>query len=106
MAENFPNGGVFLFDEDLRCQIVSGSGFAPIDTDPEDLVGNTIYQVEPYSEETIETLESLMQSTVAGNKETVELTYENHVYNLQTAPIRDDEGEVIGGLYITQDITE
>ncbi|PSQ65808.1 MAG: PAS domain-containing sensor histidine kinase, partial [Halobacteriales archaeon SW_9_67_24] len=38
--------------------------------------------------------------------ETVELTYENHVYTLQTAPIRDDEGEVIGGLYITQDITE
>ena len=106
LAENFPNGGVFLFDEELRYQIVSGSGFGPIDTDPKDLVGNTIYQVEPYSEETIETLKPIMESTLAGDKETVELTYENHVYNLQTAPIRDDEGEVIGGLYITQDITE
>ena len=106
LAENFPNGGVFLFDEDLRYRIVSGSGFAPIDTDPEDLVGNTIYQVEPCSEGTVETLKPIMESTVAGNKETVELTYENHVYTLQTAPIRDDEGEVIGGLYITQDITE
>jgi PAS domain S-box-containing protein len=106
LAENFPNGGVFLFDEDLRYRIVSGSGFAPIDTDPEDLVGNTIYQVETHSEGTVETLKPIMESTVAGNKETVELTYENHVYTLQTAPIRDDEGEVIGGLYITQDITE
>jgi PAS domain S-box-containing protein len=106
LAENFPNGGVFLFDEDLQYQIVSGSGFAPINTDPEDLVGNTIYEVEPYTEETVETLEPIMESTVAGNEETVELTYENHTYKLQAVPVHNDDSDVIGGLYITQDITE
>jgi len=105
LAENFPNGGVFFFDEDLRYQIVSGSGFAPIDTGPEDLVGNTIYEVEPYSEETIEILEPVMQATLVGNKETIELSYEGRVYQLRSVPIRDDD-EVIAGLYITQDITE
>jgi len=36
----------------------------------------------------------------------VELTYEGHAYKLRAVPVRDDDGEVIGGLYITQDITE
>jgi len=105
LAENFPNGGVFFFDDDLRYQIVSGGGFAPIETNPEDLVGNTIYEVEPYSEETIEMLEPLMQSTLKGNKESRELSYEGRVYQLRSVPIRDD-GEVVAGIYITQDITE
>jgi PAS domain S-box-containing protein len=105
LAENFPNGGVFFFDDELRYQHVSGSGFAPIGTGPDDLVGNTIYEVEPYSEETIELLEPVMQATLAGNEETIELSYEEHAYRLRSVPIRDD-GEVIAGLYITQDITE
>jgi len=105
LAENFPNGGVFFFDDDLQYQIVSGSGFDPIDTGPEDLVGNTIYEVEPYSEETIEILEQLMQATLRGTKESIELNYEGQVYQLRSVPIRDD-GEVVAGIYITQDITE
>ena len=106
LAENFPNGGVFLFDADLRYRIVSGNVFAPTDTEPEDLVGNSVSEVESYTEETAETLESIMESTVAGNEETVELVYENYAYKLRAVPIRNDEGEVIAGLYITQDITE
>jgi len=105
LAEHFPNGGVFFFDDELRYQIVSGSGFDPIATEPEDLIGNAVDEVGPYSQETVEMLESVMQATLAGNKETIELSYEGRVYRLRSVPIRDD-GEVIAGLYITQDITE
>jgi signal transduction histidine kinase len=47
-----------------------------------------------------------MESTVAGNEETVKLTYEEQVYELRAVPVRNDDGDVIGGLYITQDVTE
>jgi PAS domain S-box-containing protein len=106
LAENFPNGGVFLFDEDLRYQIVSGTGFDPIDTSPEDLIGNTIYEIDQYSRETIETLEPVMEATLAGQQETIEISYEERIYKLRSVPIRDEENEVIAGIYITQDITE
>jgi PAS domain S-box-containing protein len=106
LAENFPNGAVFLFDDDLRYQIVSGTGFDPIETTPEDLIGNTVHEVEPYSEATVEMLEPIMESTLAGNEETIELSYEGHAYKLRSIPIRDDDGEVIAGFYISQDITE
>jgi PAS domain S-box-containing protein len=106
LAENFPNGAVFLFDDDLRYQIVSGAGFDPIETTPEDLIGNTVHEVEPYSEATVEMLEPIMESTLAGNEETIELSYEGHAYKLRSIPIRDDDGEVVAGFYISQDITE
>jgi len=107
LAENFPNGGVFFFDRDLRYQIVSGSGFAPIDTEPADLVGHTVHEVEPYSRETVETLEAVMEATIAGEERTTELDYEGRVYQLRSVPVRDGEdGEVTAGIYITQDITE
>jgi len=106
LAESFPNGAVFLFDETLEYQIVSGNGFSSIETSPDDLVGNTIYEVEPYSEKVINTLESLMEAILDGHTDTTELIYEDHVYKLRAAPIRDDDGEIIAGHYITQDITK
>jgi PAS domain S-box-containing protein len=106
LAESFPNGGIHYFDEDLRYQYVSGSGFDPIDTSPEDLVGKTIYEVDPYSEEDIELLEPLMESTLDGNEETMEIPYEGRVFEVHSVPLRDDTGSVTGGFFISQDITE
>jgi len=106
LAENFPNGGVFIFDTDLRYRVVSGSGFDPIVTDPDDLVGKAVSEVETYSQETVDTLRPVMESTIAGNRETIRLEYEGRVYELRSVPIRDDDGEVTDGLYITQDVTE
>jgi PAS domain S-box-containing protein len=106
LAESFPNGGVFLFDEELRYQVVSGAVFDRIDTSPEDLVGNTVHEVGRYSRETIGTLKPVMEATLAGETETAELDYEGRVYRLRSMPIRDEDGTVTAGLYITQDVTE
>jgi PAS domain S-box-containing protein len=106
LAENFPNGGVHYFDADARYEYVAGAGFDPVDTSPADLEGNTIHEVEPYSAEIVETLEPVVESTLAGNEETAEVSYEGHVYELRSAPIRGRTGEVIGGFFITQDVTD
>jgi PAS domain S-box-containing protein len=107
LADNFPNGAVFYFDDDKRYQIVSGMGFDPIDTSPSDLIGNKPSAVEPYSEEESSRIARLMQKTLDGNQEIVELPpYEGHIYEIRSAPIRDDDGDVVAGLYISQDITE
>lgn len=106
LAENFPNGGVHYFDEDLRYQYVAGAGFDESDTSPEDLAGNTIYEIDLYSTEVVDTLESVMNSTLAGNEEALEVTFENRIFDLRSVPIRDADGEVIGGFFITQDIMD
>jgi PAS domain S-box-containing protein len=106
LANRFPNGGVHYFDDELRYRSVSGDGFDAIETSPDDLVGHTIYDVESYSEEIVETLEPLMEATLDGQRETTELRYEGHVYRLHSAPIRDADGSVTAGFFIAQDVTE
>jgi PAS domain S-box-containing protein len=106
LAENFPNGAVHYFDENLQYQYVAGAAFDEIDTSPEDLEGKTIYEAEPYSTEVTETLEPLMQSTLAGKQEATEVSYEGQVYELRSAPIRGEAGNIIGGFFITQDVTD
>jgi PAS domain S-box-containing protein len=106
LAENFPNGGVHYFDKELRYQYVAGAGFESLDISPEDLMGNTIYEIDLYSTEVVDTLESLMQTTLAGNTEVLEVTYENQIFELRSVPIRDSDGVIIGGFFIAQDITD
>jgi PAS domain S-box-containing protein len=106
LAENYPDGGVHYFDEELRYQSVSGSGFDTIETSPEDLVGNTIYEVESYSEEIVETLEPMMEATLDGEEAATEVSYEGHNYHLRSVPIRDPDGAVTSGFFIAQDITD
>ena len=106
LAENYPNGGVHYFDEELRYQFVSGSGFDAIETSPEDLVGNTIYEVESYSEAIIETLETMMEATLDGEEAATEVSYEGHNYHLRSVPIRGPDGAVTSGFFISQDITD
>ncbi|WP_158293454.1 PAS domain S-box protein [Halorubrum sp. SS7] len=105
LAENFPNGGVFYVDREFRYQIVSGSGFDPLDTDPDDIVGRTVSEVERFPEELIETIEAVHETTLAGESERIEVPYEDRVFEIRTAPVRED-GDVVAGLHIARDITE
>ncbi|MFA1611754.1 hybrid sensor histidine kinase/response regulator [Halobellus rubicundus] len=106
LAENFPNGGVHYFDEDLRYRHVAGAGFDAVDIVPADLEGNTIYEVEAYPPAVIETLESVMEATLDGEHEVTELRFEDQTFELRTVPIRDTEPGVRGGFFITQNITD
>lgn len=47
LAENFPNGGVGVYDEDLRYTLVTGTMWNDIDPDAKDIQGNTIWEALP-----------------------------------------------------------
>ncbi|WP_233125180.1 response regulator [Halorubrum sp. SD683] len=105
LAENFPNGAVFYVDGEFRYEIVSGGGFDPLDTAPDDIVGHSVSEVERFSEELVETIEAIHEATLAGRSERVEVPYEDRVFEIRTAPVRED-GDVVAGLHIARDITE
>jgi PAS domain S-box-containing protein len=106
LAENFPNGAVFYVDDDFRYRTVSGSGFDPIDTDPEHLEGNAISEVDPFPDAVVDVIRDVHERTLDGHEERVEVAYEDHVYEVRTTPIRDADDDIVAGLHITQDITE
>ncbi|WP_312908273.1 ATP-binding protein [Natronosalvus caseinilyticus] len=104
LAENFPNGGVALLDDELRHTIVGGQGFESVDFVAADLQGEEVQEV--YSGEILETIESHYRTTLAGEPTSFEVTMQGRVFEFRTHPLTDDDGDVYAILAMSQDITE
>jgi len=105
LAENFPNGIVTLFDENLRYTLAAGEAFDRVEVSPDDLEGKTPHEV--WNEDDVaETLETACRSVLDGEHESVEVAYAGREWVVYMVPITDDEGDVFAGMTMALDITE
>lgn len=104
MAKNFPNGAVVVFDRDLRYILADGSGLAEVGLSQESLEGKTIWEVFP--PDVCATIEVDYRAALAGEKKVNEIKYQQRFYLTQTVPFKNDNGEIIGGMVVTQNITD
>jgi len=104
LAENFPNGGVFLFDTELRYQVARGQAFDRTPFTSDELEGNRIQDV--FGGEFLDQLTELYRDTLDGKQRSEEMPFAGNLYQTQTTPVRDTNGEIFAGMAITQDITE
>ncbi|MFB2981101.1 GAF domain-containing protein [Microseira sp. BLCC-F43] len=103
LAKNFPNGGVFLFERDLRYCIAEGAGLAAIGVAKELLEGKTIWQV--WSRQICQIIEPYYRAALAGETNAFEVQYDNRVFSLHTLPVKNDKGEILAGMVMSQEIT-
>ncbi|QLG49708.1 PAS domain S-box protein [Natrinema halophilum] len=104
LAEDFPNGAVGLFDEDLCYTAVGGQLMQAQGVDPEDRIGHSIREL--YPDDIIEEVEPYFHAALEGETNTFEAEYSGrHLYN-QTLPVRDADDEVYAGMLVVQDVTE
>jgi diguanylate cyclase (GGDEF)-like protein/PAS domain S-box-containing protein len=104
IAHNFPNGTIFLFDRDLRYLVADGQGLAHLHLCREALEGHRLSEV--LSTEIYTSTEPLYQTALAGNERVEEVQYQDQTYLSRSVPIRNEEGEVILGMIVSQNITE
>jgi PAS domain S-box-containing protein len=104
LASNFPNGAVVLFDHDLRFTIADGAGLADIGLSAERLEGHTIWEI--YPPETSLVNEPIFRAALAGTPSLREITIGDLTLVVHTLPVRDEHGEIIAGMLMSQDITE
>ena len=104
LVDNFPNGGVFVFDHDLRYVVAGGLGLSPSAASVPSLVGRTMFEVFTPDEAAL--LEPLYRDTLAGITQTHVLALSGYLYQAHFSPLRDEHGEVVNGLAVSQDITE
>ena len=104
LARSFPNGAVFLFDANLRYTLADGAGLADVGLSKEMLEGLTIWEALP--PDTIKIVEPHYRAALAGEPHVFEASFGGHMYLSRTLPLRDDRGDIIAGLAVTQDITE
>ncbi|MCW6036776.1 PAS domain S-box protein [Spirulina subsalsa FACHB-351] len=102
LADNFPNGAVFLFDQDLRYIIATGAELAVIGV-TEPLAGKSVLEVEapPY----LKTLEPLYRDALQGQTTVTEMTLGRGIYQVYVLPVSNEGGEVFAGMVMMQNIT-
>jgi PAS domain S-box-containing protein len=104
LARNFPNGAVCLFDFDLRYTLAEGTELAKIGLSKKLMQGRTLWEVFP--PETAALNEPLYRAALAGQETVAEIPFANQIYLTYTLPVKNEQGEVLAGLVMTQNITE
>ncbi|MCS3859696.1 PAS domain S-box-containing protein [Salinibacter ruber] len=103
LIENFPDGGAYLFDEDLRYVLVGGEKIGAVGG-PEEVIGSTVREVLP--EEIAERQARCFRRALEGRRDEYEEMYRGRYYRVQALPVRGQDGEVTSGVAFAQDITE
>jgi len=104
LADALPNGAVALFDTDLRYTIVGGAVFDDLSLVPAEMEGKSLTAV--HSAAYREAYLDHYRAALDGETRTFEFTYEDRYFEGHVAPVRDESGTVVGGLAMTQDVTE
>ncbi|WP_049936343.1 hybrid sensor histidine kinase/response regulator [Haloplanus natans] len=104
LVENFPDGAVFLFDDDLQYVLAGGAELSSVGlsaTDFEDVGPRDLFPAD-IAEETIHYYHEALE----GRSNTFEQEYQGEQYRIQTIPVRDDAGDIVSGIAVSQNITE
>jgi len=104
LVDNFPDGAVFLFDDDLRYVLAGGAELSPVGLAPEDITSATPHDLFPA--DLADELTHYYREALAGNASVFEQEYQGEQYRIRTIPVRDDEGNIVSGIAVSQNVTE
>jgi signal transduction histidine kinase len=104
LARSYPKGGTFLFDSDLRYILVEGSNLDEAGLSPEGMEGFLVGEV--LTPEELEVIEPIYRAALEGETTSFEMPYRDQFYRVTVAPTRDEEGRVVGGIAMSQQITD
>jgi PAS domain S-box-containing protein len=100
VAQQFPGGSLALFDRDLRFQLVDGA-LLRAHTDPAAFEGKLV--AEALSPEVAAQVVPLYHQALDGATRTATVSWGGHPYAVTVAPLRSDEGVIIGGISVNLD---
>ncbi|MFB6173794.1 MAG: PAS domain S-box protein [Halobacteriales archaeon] len=101
LVEHFPDGGVFLYDQDLTCLLAGGQGLSDIGLTPDDIEGEP--PRDRYPDTIANELEGHLRDAFQGEHAEFEQTYNDRHYRVQVLPIGDDA--VTNVMAVSMDIT-
>ncbi|WP_338738689.1 PAS domain S-box protein [Haloplanus salilacus] len=103
-VDNFPDGAVFLFDEDLRYVLAGGTELDAFGHSPDEIEGATAHDLFP--EERADELVDYYREALSGETHTFEQEFHGEHYRIQTLPVHGDDGEISAGIAVSQNVTE
>lgn len=104
IVDNFPNGTVVLFDEDLRYLTAGGETFGELALSATELEGGTVEERLP--ERLAAALKPHYVAAFDGKSNEFEVEFGGEVRTFRTMPVYDEDGDVFAGMAMSQDVTE
>jgi PAS domain S-box-containing protein len=104
VVENFPEGAIYVFDQDLRFRVADGMAMESLGFTREGLEGKIIQ--EAVDKQTCSSLEKRYPRVLAGESLHYETELKGRVFSSDYVPIRDENGNVTAGMVVNKDITD
>ncbi|MGE5431024.1 MAG: PAS domain S-box protein [Syntrophomonadaceae bacterium] len=104
LAQNFPNGGVILYDKNLRYMVADGNEIARTSSSMESVVGKTIWEL--YPPETCKLIEPYYRAALMGEENIFTHRLFDRFYEFHTLPIKEEDGDVSAGMCLILDVTK
>jgi diguanylate cyclase (GGDEF)-like protein/PAS domain S-box-containing protein len=105
IVQSLPNGAVFAFDRDLRFLVAEGPELLEdVGLHKDQIQGRTLAEVT--TEENLAHLEPLYRETLAGKSQRLQVRRGRRAFEVHTAPLANEHGEIVGGLVNSYDVTE
>jgi len=103
ILDAYPAGAIVVFDTDARFTFVGGEGLAPVDLQPDAMIGRT--PVEVFSEPLGAHVMAQYQRCLHGERFTEEVSFAGRIYDVTHRPVFGPQGQVEAGVVITVDVT-
>lgn len=104
LIRNFPNGAVFLYDQDLRFLVADGKSLGAAGYTSESVEGKTLWEV--LTPDNAQLLAEPYRKALAGQNSSFEFKSGEKTYLTQVIPIKDDLDAIVAGLVVSQEVTE
>ena len=104
LVENVPQGGVFLYNENLECVLAGGAGLADVGLSPGDVEGEA--PSERYPDAIAEEIEAYLREAFDGQEAEFEQTYQGRTYQVRTLPIERGDGTIDRVMAVSREITD
>ncbi len=104
LADNYPNGALFLLDRELRCISASGQALAAHGLVPENVIGRGIEEV--FGPEAQDRVRTAVHAAATAAASPIEIRLRHRVYSAHVVPIRNEQGSITQVCLIAQDVTQ
>lgn len=103
VMKNFPNGGVFLFDQNMKYIHAEGAGLEPVGLKPESIIGKTVRDVFPPEVSDIAYKNQML--LFEGETCYYEVEFGGNIYGNWGGPVIGYENKIEEGVVFACDIT-
>jgi PAS domain S-box-containing protein len=104
LVEQFPNGSVAIFDQDLHVVMMYGQGFRLLGLSPDHYIGKSFY--ETADKDFLDKVLPYYEAAFRGIPGTYEAPFREFQYFASVTPLYEADGSIQQILVITQNITE